>query len=109
MKCEKCGSENMTAQVVATTKMKKGHGCLYTVLFGIFYWTWLVIKWCCKYCIALCYWIIAGWITAIVCAVQKKKFSTPQWYKKMMRRKGKTYTDEKTIFICQDCGNRQNA
>jgi len=97
----------MTAQVVSETSYKKGHGCLYTIFFGIFYWGWLATKWACKYFVALMYWICAAWVLMIIAAVKKKKFEHPQWHKKMMRRKGKAYTDEKTVFVCNECGHRQ--
>ena len=109
MNCSKCGSPNMTAQVVTSVDYKKGHGCLWTVLFGIFYWTWLIIKWIFKLIVAFFYFIFIAWIRAIIAASKKRPFSHPDWYRKMMQRRGKTYNNEKTVFVCNNCGNRQDA
>lgn len=108
MKCKKCGSENVTAQVINETEYRKGHGCLFSILFGVFYWTWLGIKWMFKYMVALFYWIVM-FTPVIIVKARGRQFNHPDWYRKMMQRKGKTYNNQKTVFVCNSCGNRQNA
>ena len=43
MKCKKCGSENVSVQVVSTVKTKK-HGCMYWLLIG--WWLELSLFFC---------------------------------------------------------------
>lgn len=107
MKCNKCGSENMTVQVVNENHYKKGHGCLFTVLFGIYYWTWLFIKWCCKWSIYLLYLVFyASWAYPLA-KFRKQNYKKPEWISKIMRRTGKMYNSGKTYAVCQDCGHKQ--
>ena len=43
MKCPKCGSENVTVQVVNETELKeKKHGFLWWLCVG---WYWVPLKW----------------------------------------------------------------
>ena len=109
MKCNKCGSENMTAHVQTSTSYRKGHGCLWTILFGFFYWTWLIIKWIFKLTIAMMWYLLVEWWRAIIIVIQKKPYSKPEWLTKMLRRRGKTYTEHQTVFVCNNCGNTQEA
>ena len=109
MRCNNCGSENMTATIQSTTSYKQGHGCLWTILFGLFYWTWLIIKWTFKYLIVFLWYICVEWWRAIIVAISSKPYSRPQFIINLLRRRGKAYTDHQTMFICNNCGNRQKA
>mgnify|MGYP003426723900 CR=1 FL=1 len=42
MKCPKCGSENVTVQLVGKPMEKKKHGVWWWVLVG---WWWVPLKW----------------------------------------------------------------
>lgn len=74
MKCEKCGSENVKVEVVNEINYGKGHGCLFTILFGVYYWPWLVCKWFFKYIVFIMYWDCWGWISLIISKKNKKRF-----------------------------------
>jgi hypothetical protein len=109
MSCKKCGSENMVAQAVTKGYFKQGHGCLWLIFFGWLYVIALFFKWMYKYLIIIMYYVCVAWVCAIVCAIKKKKYENPQFIKNLFRRRGKMYNDESTIFVCQNCGNRQNS
>ena len=42
MTCSKCGSDNVSTQMVTETETKKKHSPLYWIFVG---WWWLPIKW----------------------------------------------------------------
>ena len=106
LRCSKCGSSNVVVQNTEKTSFKQGHGCLWFILFGWIYIGWIFIKWSYKYTVAMFYWALYGWIRLII---QKAHGSsgptTPEWYRRMMRRKGKMYSDTVTHALCQDCGH----
>ncbi len=119
MRCPKCKSENTQIQLVSDTKYKKGHGCLFTFLFGFYYWGWLIIKWIIKFSVAVMYeiikWGIIVPVTAIKCMLTKEKFilaniKKPKWLRQFLRRRGKVYNERTKHMVCQDCsyhwGNR---
>lgn len=108
MKCTKCGSENVIVNVVNETQYNKGHGCLFTILFGAIYWFCLVIKWMIKAIVGILYWMFWSWISYIICRVQKKDWKKPNWYVKFMRVHGKMYNDQKSVAVCQECGYRKD-
>ena len=56
-KCPKCGSTK-----VQLSNESSKHGCLYMVLFGIWYFMWLMCKWCIGMMVFFCY----DWWMAIV-------------------------------------------
>lgn len=77
MKCPKCGSENVTVQMVSETNLKTKHR---SVLWWIFVgWWWLPIK----------------WFFLTVPALIVKLFR-PKRYK--------TTTTHKSMCVCQNCG-----
>ena len=107
MKCKKCGSENVKVEIVNEINYKTGHGCLFTILFGIFYWTWLMLKWIYKYIMFAVYWITWGWISLIISKIQGKNFRQAEWLCKLMQKSGKNYNVQKSVAVCQDCGFRK--
>jgi DNA-directed RNA polymerase subunit RPC12/RpoP len=109
MRCKNCGSKNVTTQVINETSYRRGHGCLFTILFGIFYWAWLVVKWTLKLMIAILYLLLAAWIMVIAAAASNRQFKHPRWFKKMMQRKGKVYNEQTMVFVCNNCGYRWDA
>lgn len=85
MKCKKCGSENVSVQVVNETDTKlvtKHHGIIWWVLVG---W-WLPIKWFAQLVLfgvfAILYWL----------------FKSPK-YKTVTRHR------KVSLAVCQDCGH----
>lgn len=76
MKCPKCGSENVSVQLVTETQLKKKHGCLYWVTIG---WWWEPIMWFFM-------------------------FGPMLFYKLFRPRKYKTMSKHRKKAICQDCG-----
>jgi len=82
MKCSKCGSDNVSAQVVSETKLKeKKHGIIWWFLLG---WYWVPIKW------------LFFTIPALIIKIFK-----PTKYK--------SKTTHITKFVCQSCGKTWNA
>ena len=78
MKCPKCGSENVTVQIVTETELKeKKHGCLWWCCIG---WWWFFVKW-----------LVFTFPALLV------KLFAPKKYKL------KTHT--KKMAVCNGCGN----
>ena len=86
VKCPKCGS----TKVQLSNEMSK-HGCLWTVLFGIYYFMWIMIKWCIGLMIFICY----DWWMAIV---KKSSGKGHVWQSK------RWFSNRRRIFFCHDCG-----
>ena len=80
MKCPKCGSENVSVQVVTETELKeKKHGVIWWVCVG---WWWIPIKW------------LVFTLPALIIAIFKPK-------------KYKTKTHKK-MAVCNNCGKSWN-
>lgn len=78
MLCPKCGSENVTIQVVNEIKLKNAHhGCFWWLCVG---WWWLPIK----------------WLFFTYPALIFKLFSA---------KKQKAVNKQKSIKVCQSCGH----
>lgn len=86
VKCPKCGSTR-----VQLSNERGKHGCLYTVLFGIYYLSWLVIK----YVIGFFVFILYDWWMAIIKKIENKGhvWQSKRWF-----------SNKKRIFYCHDCG-----
>ena len=81
MKCSKCGSENVTVQVVTETQLKvKRHGIIW----------WCCIGW---------WWVPFKWLFLTLPALIVKIFAP---------KKYKTKTIIKKIAVCNNCGNSWN-
>lgn len=81
MKCPKCGSENVSVQVVTETGLKeKKHGVIWWVCVG---WWWIPIKW------------LVFTLPALIIAIFKPK-------------KYKTKTHTKKMAVCNNCGKSWN-
>lgn len=81
MKCPKCGSENVSVQVVTETELKeKKHGVIWWVCVG---WWWIPIKW------------LVFTLPALIIAIFKPK-------------KYKTKTHTKKMAACNNCGKSWN-
>ena len=76
MRCPVCGSENVSATMMAFEKPTR-HGCLWWLLIG---WWWLPFKWLCFTVPAFVFWLIAA-----------------------IRGKPRVL---KTVWVCQSCGHR---
>ena len=77
MQCKKCGSENINTQVVNEVQLVNDHhGCLWWVCVG---WYWVPIKW------------LFLTLPALIVKIFKPK-----------KRKAKN--NQKTVYVCQDCG-----
>lgn len=77
MKCPRCGSENINANVINEVREKKNHGCLWWVLIG---WWWRLIWFIFFGMWYLLYRAIKGSTTIV--------------------------SEQKTICVCQNCGHR---
>lgn len=78
MTCPKCGSNNVSVQMMSDVKLKdKHHGIIWWMLVG---WWWILIKW------------IFFTVPALIIAIFGHK-------------KQKVVTKNYTMCICQDCGN----
>lgn len=81
MVCPKCQSENVTTQIVQDIKIKnKHHGIIWWLCIG---WWWVPIKW------------FVFTLPALLCAIFGKK-------------KQKVVTKNRTVCVCQNCGNSWN-
>lgn len=81
MNCPKCGSENVSVQVVTETELKeKKHGVIWWVCVG---WWWIPIKW------------LVFTLPALIIAIFKPK-------------KYKTKTHTKKMAVCNNCGKSWN-
>ena len=77
MKCPKCGSENVSVQVVTETELKeKKHGVIWWLCVG---WWWIPIKW------------LVFTLPALLIALFKPK-------------KYKTVIHSKKMAVCNNCG-----
>lgn len=76
MKCPKCGSENVSIQIVTEVKEKRKKGILYWLFIG---WWWEPILW-------------------IFLTIPKLIYA-------IFGRKTKVVTKVKRIAICQNCGH----
>ena len=91
VKCPKCGG----TKVQLSNEMSK-HGCLYFVLFGIWYFMWIVCKWI----IGLVIFALYDWWMAIVHAVMGKGhvWQAKRWF-----------SNRRKIYYCHDCGHNFRA
>ena len=85
-KCPRCGSPR-----VKMSGEKSKHGCFWMILFGIYYFFWIMIKWI----IGLVIFILYDWWMAIIKAVSGKGHV---WQCK------KWFSGYKRVFYCHDCG-----
>ena len=85
-KCPRCGSTR-----VQLSNERSKHGCLWTILFGIYYIFWVIIKWI----IGLLVFIFWDWWVAIIKTASGRGHV---WQSK------KWFSGRKYIFYCHDCG-----
>ena len=90
-KCPKCGSTK-----VQLSNESNKHGCLYLVLFGIWYFMWIVCKWCIGMMVFFCY----DWWMAIV---HKASGKGHVWQAK------RWFSNRRKIYFCHDCGHNFRA
>ena len=90
-KCPKCGSEK-----VQLSNVKSKHGCLWLILFGVFYVFWVLIKWMIGIALLCCY----DWWMAIIKAACKKGYV---WQSK------KWFSGSKKVYYCHDCNHNFTA
>lgn len=82
MKCPKCGSENVLIQAVNEVKLKDAHhGCIWWVFVG---WWWIPVK----------------WLFFTFPAILSKMFG---------HKKQRAVNNQKSVYVCQNCGNRWEA
>lgn len=84
--CPKCGGNH-----VQMSDEKSKHGCLWTLLFGVYYLIVLIFKWVIGFFILVFY---DSWMS-IVKKCQKKGYV---WQSK------KWFSGKKRVFYCHDCG-----
>lgn len=86
VKCPKCGSNH-----VQLTNERSKHGCLWTILFGLYYLALVCVKWIIGICVLL-FW---DWWMAIIKAIMKKGY--------VWKYKG-WFSSTKKTYYCHDCG-----
>lgn len=91
VKCPKCGG----TKVQLSNEMSK-HGCLYMVLFGIWYFMWMMCKWMIGFMVLVCY----DWWMAIVHSVSGKGhvWQSKRWF-----------SNRRKVYFCHDCGHNFRA
>ncbi|MBE6963246.1 MAG: hypothetical protein E7443_01425 [Ruminococcaceae bacterium] len=90
-KCPKCGSEK-----VQLSNESNRHGCLFTLLFGVWYLLVVFIRWM----IGLMLFVCIDWWMAIIKAASKKGYV---WKSKQL------FSGKKKIYYCHDCGHNFRA
>lgn len=85
-KCPKCGSTN-----VQLSNERSKHGCLFTLLFGVYYLIVVMFKWM----IGLCVFALYDWWMAIIKKASGKGYV---WQSK------KWFSGKKQVWYCHDCG-----
>ena len=81
MTCPKCGSENISVNVVTDMKMKdKHHGIIWWICVG---WWWIPFKW------------LFLTLPALIVKIFRRK-------------KQKVVTKQRTVCCCQACGHTWN-
>ena len=87
LKCPKCGSEH-----VQLSNERSKHGCLWFVLFGLWYVLYVVcVRWMIGLMLLICY----DWWMAIIKKAQGKGYV---WQCR------KWFSGKKRVFYCHDCG-----
>lgn len=82
MKCPKCGSENVTINVVSEAELKnKHHGCFWWICIG---WWWVPVKW------------LFFTLPALIIAI-------------FVPKRQKIVHHDKTVCVCQNCAHRWDA
>ena len=91
IKCPKCGSTHCQL-----TSQKSKHGCLWTILFGVFYLCWYAIR----AMIGCLFFIFYDWWMFILKTIMKKGhvWQCKQWF-----------SNQKKTYYCHDCGNNFRA
>lgn len=77
MTCPKCGSQNVSTQIVTDMKLKDKH-------HGVFWW--LFIGW---------WWLFVKWLVFTIPALIVKIFG---------HKKQKIVSKQRTMCVCQNCG-----
>ena len=90
-KCPKCGSQR-----VQMSSTSKSHGCLWMLLFGVFYVFWVIFKWI----IGLMFLICFDWWMAIIKSSQNKGYV---WQAE------KWFAGDRKYYYCHDCGHNFKA
>ncbi|MBQ3054995.1 MAG: hypothetical protein IJC88_02715 [Oscillospiraceae bacterium] len=85
-KCPNCGS----GRVQLSNETSK-HGCFWMLVFGIYYFMWIIIKWT----IGLMILVYYDWWMAIIKACLGKGYV---W------QSGRWFSARKRVFYCHDCG-----
>lgn len=85
-RCPKCGGSH-----VQLSNETSKHGCLWTILFGIYYLIWVLIKWT----VGLILFFLYDWWMALIHAAAGKGHI---WQSK------KWFSGTRKIYYCHDCG-----
>lgn len=85
-KCPQCGGTR-----VQLTNESSKHGCLWTVLFGIYYICYVLIKWS----VGLCILVLFDWWMAIIKAACGKGYV---W------KSRRFFSNRRQLYYCHDCG-----
>ena len=85
-KCPRCGSSR-----VQLSSERSKHGCLWAILFGMYYIVWIMFKWS----IGLCILFVWDWWMAIIKKASGKGYV---WQSK------KWFSGKNQVFYCHNCG-----
>lgn len=91
VKCPKCGDTH-----VQLSNEANKHGCLFTVLFGVYYLAWIAVKWMIGICVFMCY----EWWMAIVHQLGGRGhvWQAKRWF-----------SNRRRIYYCHHCGHNFRA
>ena len=90
-KCPKCGSHR-----VQLSNESSKHGCLFLILFGIYYFFWMLFR----YMIGFLIFILYDWWMAIIHAIAGKGhvWQSKRWF-----------SNRRRLYYCHDCGHNFRA
>ncbi|MGN1163454.1 MAG: hypothetical protein ACI4S4_01475 [Candidatus Ornithospirochaeta sp.] len=87
VRCPRCGGDH-----VQLSSERSKHGCLWFILFGIYYIAWILVKWT----VGISVLILWDWWMAIVCALLGRGY--------VWKSRG-WFSTTKRIYYCHDCGH----
>ena len=86
VRCPKCGSTQ-----VQLSSERSRHGCLWTVLFGVYYIFWVMIRWM----IGFMVFVMWDWWMAIIKSIMRKGhvWQCRKWF-----------SGTRKVYYCHNCG-----
>ena len=98
MQCRSCNSTNINAQVTTETNFKQGRGCYHPLPCFMGH----EVDFKANYLCLLQHPV--GLVMGIIAVINKREYRSPDWLRSIMQRRGRAYSIQNTMMVCQDCG-----